>query len=135
MPRLPVMAAEAPVNANAAQTQSGPSCQVLKLILGPLHLNLLGLNVDLYGQTKSDPVVVTIDALPDKGLLGQILCSLAGGSPITSLAALQGVIQRLGLTISDADLQNLLNNLGITDIASGLSDAQLQQILQALGQA
>src|SRR5436190_12096622 len=40
---LPVMAAEAPVNANAAQTQSGPSCQVLKLILGPLHLNLLGL--------------------------------------------------------------------------------------------
>jgi len=132
---LPVMAAEAPVNANAAQTQSGPSCQVLKLILGPLHLNLLGLNVDLYGQTKSDPVVVTIDALPDKGLLGQILCSLAGGSPITSLAALQGVIQRLGLTISDADLQNLLNNLGITDIASGLSDAQLQQILQALGQA
>ena len=45
------------------------------------------------------------------------------------------MIQRLGLTISDADLQNLLNNLGITDIASGLSDAQLQQILQALGQA
>src|SRR4051794_6257072 len=79
---LPVMAAQAPVNAGAAQTTTPPaqqSCQVLKLILGPLHLNLLGLNVDLYGKTKSDPVVVTINALPDKGLLGQVLCSLAGG--------------------------------------------------------
>src|SRR3954452_10018768 len=86
---LPVMAAEAPIHANAAQTPTPTSCQVLKLILGPLHLNLLGLNVDLYGKTKNDPVVVTINALPDKGLLGQILCSFAGGSSIASLAALQ----------------------------------------------
>src|SRR4051794_27773328 len=130
---LPVMAAQAPVNADAAQA-TRPSCQVLKLILGPLHLNLLGLNVDLYGQTKSDPVVVTINALPDKGLLGQVLCSLAGGSSITSLTALQNVLQRLGVSITDIDLQNLLNNLGITTLTSGLTDAQLQQILQALGQ-
>jgi hypothetical protein len=132
---LPVMAAQAPVNAGAAQTTPPQqSCQVLKLILGPLHLNLLGLNVDLYGQTKNDPVVVTINALPDKGLLGQVLCSLAGGSSITSLTALQNVLQRLGVSITDLDLQNLLNNLGITTLASGLTDAQLQQILQALGQ-
>src|SRR3954447_15739005 len=131
---LQVMAAEAPVRANAAQTPAPTSCQVLKLILGPLHLNLLGLNVDLYGKTKNDPVVVTINALPDKGLLGQILCSLAGGSSITSLPALQSLIQRLGVTISDVDLQNLLNNLGIDNLTSGLTDAQLQQILQALGQ-
>src|SRR3954454_18171519 len=132
---LPVMAAEAPIHANAAQTQTPTSCQVLKLILGPLHLNLLGLNVDLYGKTKNDPVVVTINALPDKGLLGQVLCSLAGGSSITSLPALQSLIQRLGVTISDVDLQNLLNNLGIDNLTSGLTDAQLQQILQSLGQA
>jgi hypothetical protein len=131
---LPVMAAEAPIHANAAQTQAPASCQVLKLILGPLHLNLLGLNVDLYGKTKNDPVVVTINALPDKGLLGQLLCSLAGGSSITSLTALQSLIQRLGVSISDLDLQNLLNNLGIDNLTSGLTDAQLQQILQALGQ-
>jgi hypothetical protein len=130
---LRVMSAQSRVTATAAQTQT-QSCQVLKLILGPLHLNLLGLNVDLYGQTKSDPVVVTINALPDKGLLGQVLCSLAGGSSITSLAALQNLLQRLGIAVSDVDLQNLLNNLGITDLASGLTDAQLQQILQALGQ-
>jgi hypothetical protein len=130
---LPVMAQQATVHAGAAQAPQ-QSCQVLKLILGPLHLNLLGLNVDLYGQTKNDPVVVTINALPDKGLLGQVLCSLAGGSSINSLAALQNLLQRLGVTLSDLDLQNLLNSLGIGDLASGLTDAQLQQILQALGQ-
>jgi hypothetical protein len=132
---LPVMAAKSAVNPSAAQAQTQQSCQVLNLILGPLHLNLLGLNVDLYGKTKSDPVTVTINALPDKGLLGQVLCSLAGGSSITSLASLQTLLQRLGVTISDVDLQNLLNSLGITNLASGLTDAQLQQILQALGKA
>jgi hypothetical protein len=91
--------------------------------------------VDLYGKTKSDPVTVTINALPDKGLLGQVLCSLAGRSTITSLPSLQILLQRLGVTISDVDLQNLLNSLGITNLASGLTDAQLQQILQALGKA
>jgi hypothetical protein len=129
---LPVMAQQSQVYVLPSQTQQG--CQVLKLILGPLHLNLLGLNVDLYGKTKSDPVEVTINALPDKGLLGQVLCSLAGGSSITSLTALQSVLQKLGVAISDLDLQNLLNNLGITNLVSGLTDAQLQQILQALGQ-
>ncbi|HEY2398306.1 MAG TPA: hypothetical protein VGH78_04875, partial [Solirubrobacteraceae bacterium] len=58
------------------------SCQVLKLVLGPLHLDLLGLNVDLYGQTKANPVVVTIDAVPSQGLLGQLLCGLAGGTGV-----------------------------------------------------
>jgi hypothetical protein len=130
---LPVMAQQSQVYGIPSQTQT--SCQVLKLILGPLHLNLLGLNVDLYGKTKADPVEVTINALPDKGLLGQVLCSLAGGSSITSLTALQSVLQRLGVAISDLDLQNLLNNLGITNLTSGLTDAQLQQILQALGKA
>src|SRR3954451_24411441 len=98
---LPVMAAEAPVG-SSAQTPTQPSCQVLNLILGPLHLNLLGLNVDLYGKTKADPVTVTINALPDKGLLGSLLCSLAGGSnvsSITSLTALQGLVQNLALAV------------------------------------
>lgn len=129
---LRVMAAESAI---PRQTATQPSCQVLKLILGPLHLDLLGLNVDLYGKTKSDPVVVTINALPDKGLLGQVLCSLAGGSSITSLPALQNLLQNLGVVISDVDLQNLLNSLGITNLTGGLTDAQLQQILHALGKA
>ena len=55
------------------------TCQVLRLVLGPLHLGLLGLNVDLYGQNRQSPVVVTIHALPGHGLLGDRLCELAGG--------------------------------------------------------
>lgn len=55
------------------------SCQVLRLVLGPLRLNLLGLHVELFGARRRDPVTVTITALPGHGLLGDLLCGLAGG--------------------------------------------------------
>jgi len=109
------------------------SCQVLNLILGPLHLDLLGLNVDLYGKDKQSPVIVTISGLPGHGLLGDLLCALAGGGNINSIASLQGLLKTLGVNISDVDLQNLLNNLGIGDLSGGLSVIDLQRILQALG--
>jgi len=49
------------------------SCDVLHLVLGPLDLNLLGLNVHL------DQVVLDITAIPGAGnLLGNLLCSIAG---------------------------------------------------------
>jgi len=54
-------------------------CQVLRLVLGPLQLDLLGLNVELYGENRRSPVVVTINALPGHGVLGDLLCGLAGG--------------------------------------------------------
>jgi hypothetical protein len=126
---LPVMAAVAPVR--GAEHQG--SCQVLKLILGPLHLDLLGLNVDLYGRNKQSPVIVTISALPGHGLLGDLLCSLAGGGQINSLASLQALLQALGVNISDVDLQSLLTRLGIGDLTGGLSQLDLQRILEALG--
>lgn len=47
------------------------SCSVLHLVLGPLHLDLLGLVVDL------NRVVLDITAVPAGGLLGQLLCSVA----------------------------------------------------------
>jgi hypothetical protein len=47
------------------------SCQVLDLVLGPLHLNLLGLVVDL------NQVHLTINAQPGPGnLLGNLLCAI-----------------------------------------------------------
>jgi hypothetical protein len=55
------------------------TCQVLRLVLGPLHLDLLGLNVELYGENRRSPVVVTIHAVPGHGVLGDLLCPLAGG--------------------------------------------------------
>lgn len=129
---LRVMAATTAV-APAQLAQQQGSCQVLKLILGPLHLDLLGLNVDLYGKDKQSPVTVTIAALPGKGLLGDVLCSLAGGASITSLAGLQDVLRGLGVSIPDADLQNVLTSLGLGDLSGGLSQVNLQRILAALG--
>ena len=48
-------------------------CPILDLTLGPLDLNLLGLMVHL------DTVHLVITADSDKGILGQLLCGLAGG--------------------------------------------------------
>jgi hypothetical protein len=49
-------------------------CNVLDLRLGPLHLELLGLIVDL------SRVHLTITADSNGGILGSLFCSLAGGS-------------------------------------------------------
>jgi hypothetical protein len=55
----------------------GGICTVLDLVLGPLDLNLLGLMIHL------DRVQLRITADPTRGLLGSLLCSLAGGpSPV-----------------------------------------------------
>jgi len=48
------------------------ACPILHLVLGPLNLNLLGLNVSL------NQVVLDITAVPGAGnLLGNLLCSVA----------------------------------------------------------
>jgi hypothetical protein len=57
-----------PTSPTSAQAP-GP-CQVLDLLLGPLHLNLLGLIVDL------NQVHLQITADPAGGVLGSLLCSL-----------------------------------------------------------
>lgn len=129
---LPVFAASSSLPASATQAQP-KSCQVLKLVLGPLHLDLLGLVVDLYGKTHSNPVIVTINAQPSKGLLGQLLCGLAGGGGVTNVAGLQSLLSSLGLNLSTAQIQNLLNQLGIGDLSGGLTQLDLNRILQALG--
>jgi hypothetical protein len=129
---LRVFAASESLAAGAAQAQPH-TCQVLKLVLGPLHLDLLGLVVDLYGKTHSDPVIVTINAQPSKGLLGQLLCGLAGGGGATNLAGVQSLLNSLGVNLSTTQLQNLLNQLGIGNLSGGLTQLDLNRILQALG--
>jgi hypothetical protein len=129
---LRVLAATTSLPASTAQAQP-QSCQVLKLVLGPLHLDLLGLVVDLYGKTHNDPVIVTINAQPSKGLLGQLLCGLAGGGGVSNLAGLQSLLSSLGVNLSPTQLQNLLNQLGISNLSGGLTQLDLNRILQALG--
>jgi hypothetical protein len=59
--------------------QPGP-CVILDLVLGPLHLNLLGLIVDL------NQVHLQITADPNGGILGSLLCSLTNPPPTTTAA-------------------------------------------------
>jgi hypothetical protein len=60
--------------ANAAQAGS---CTVLHLVLGPVNLNLLGLQVTLGGgQQANQPIVLDITAQRGGGLLGDLLCGL-----------------------------------------------------------
>jgi hypothetical protein len=59
------------VGVRATTSQVGPTCSVLDLLLGPLHLNLLGLVVDL------NQVHLTVTAEPTGGVLGSLFCGLA----------------------------------------------------------
>lgn len=54
------------------------TCDILNLALGPIDLNLLGLDVEL-DDCDGGPVTVDIFAVPGPGnLLGNLLCNLAG---------------------------------------------------------
>jgi hypothetical protein len=69
------------------------ACQILDLVLGPLHLDLLGLVVDL------DQVNLDITAVPGPGnLLGNLLCAVAGlldGGNTTALQNILNLISRI----------------------------------------
>lgn len=57
----------------SGRAQQLPGCDILNLVLGPLDLNLLGLEVHL------NRVVLDIVATPGPGnLLGNLLCAVAG---------------------------------------------------------
>ncbi len=82
-------ASSTPLTAHAAAT-----CQILNLILGPLHLNLLGLHVDL------NQVVLNVTGVTGTGqLLGNLLCGVANllnpGLPAGQLAGLLNILQQL----------------------------------------
>lgn len=59
----------------AVEAQAGATCQVLDLVLGPLHLDLLGLVVDL------NRVHLVVTATRGGGTLGDTFCALGGPAP------------------------------------------------------
>ena len=64
----------------ASAAQAPATCDVLRLVLGPLRLNLLGLVVELFGPNRQSPITLTITATRGGGILGDLFCSL-GSSP------------------------------------------------------
>jgi hypothetical protein len=74
--------------------RAAATCQILNLVLGPLHLNLLGLHVDL------NQVVLNITGVTGTGqLLGNLLCGVANllnpGLPAGQLAGLLNIVNQL----------------------------------------
>jgi hypothetical protein len=62
----------------AVTVQQEGICDVLFLSLGPVDLNVLGVQVAL-DDCNDGPVTIDVNANPAGGLLGQVLCGLAGG--------------------------------------------------------
>jgi hypothetical protein len=79
----------------APQVTAGPllpaTCDILNLVLGPLHLNVLGLVVDL------NQVVLTITGATGAGnLLGNLLCAITGLlDPLGSLTQIVALLNQL----------------------------------------
>jgi hypothetical protein len=80
-------------SATVADVTALATCDILHLVLGPLHLNLLGLVVDL------NQVVLDITAETGAGnLLGNLLCAITGlldGSSLANLVALLNTLLAL----------------------------------------
>jgi len=70
----------------ASTAAAAASCPILHLVLGPINLNILGL------QVTTNQIVLDISAIPGAGnLLGNLLCDVAGllnGSPTATLIGL-----------------------------------------------
>jgi hypothetical protein len=77
-------------------TSATGTCDILNLVLGPLDLNLLGLEIHL------NQVVLDIVAVTGAGnLLGNLLCAVAGlldgGGPLGAIAGLlNNILRALG---------------------------------------
>jgi hypothetical protein len=68
-------------------SSASASCPILSLVLGPLNLNLLGLNITL------NQVVLNITAIPGAGnLLGNLLCAVAN---LLNGGNLSGILNQL----------------------------------------
>ena len=94
---VPMTATTTLAGTAAAQVTQQATCPILNLVIAPIHLDLLGLVVDL-----PNPLVINIVAESGAGnLLGNLLCAITGlldgGGPIQQLvAALNNLIAALG---------------------------------------
>lgn len=64
-----------------------PSCTILTLVLGPIHLDVLGLVVDVSQ--------ITVTVTGNGGLLGNLLCQLAGATTLQQIVSLLNQILAL----------------------------------------
>lgn len=96
---------QTPITLTPGETPAGASCPILNLSLGPINLDLLGLNVD------TSPICLDITAVPGSGaLLGNLLCGIANllNGGLSQSAVLAGLSAQ-DLATLDSGLTQLLN--------------------------
>jgi len=81
-------------------------CEILNLAVGPLDLDLLGVNVHL-DDCEGGPLQVCVSASQGEGILGDLLCALADGIPINLPNLTPGQIRGI--------VNDLIDDLGLTD--------------------
>src|SRR3954470_24645182 len=91
----------------------GQECSVLHLALAPINLSLLGLHVD------TSAICLNITAMEGGGLLGDLLCSLAGGGDLTAP-------ERMAL-LGDALDSGTLADMATQAVNQGLASPTAQQ--------
>lgn len=81
-------------------------CPILDLALGPVDLTLLGLRVVL-DDCEGGPVMVCVSATRREGILGALLCSLAGPRlPRLGLGDVTRLVDFAQRLLEDGDLSN-----------------------------
>jgi hypothetical protein len=98
-------------------------CEVLDLAVGPVDLTLLGLNVHL-DDCDNGPVQVCLSASEGQGLLGDLLCGLAGGGILPDLGAIEDLVDVLG-DLLDANLTDKQTDKLVKTVGRPLRDGEL----------
>ena len=104
---IPASVTQAATSSKASTRQATTPCQVLHLVLGPVNLNLLGLQVTLGGGPQANqPIVLDITAMGGNGnLLGNLVYDVAGllnNSPAAGLVT--GLLNLLNTVLSNPAL-------------------------------
>ena len=122
---------ESPITLTPGAIPAGASCPVLNLSLGPINLDLLGLNVD------TSPICLDITAVPGSGaLLGNLLCGIANllNGGLSQSAVLAGLTQQELATLNTG-LTQLLNQAVFIPLSNSeaLQAATCNVLSHALG--
>jgi len=114
-------------------------CEILDLALGPVDLNLLGLRVQL-DNCDDGPVQVCVSASAGEGLLGDLLCGLAGGDILPDLGAIEDLVDAISDILDQLEdieagpkaLRKLIAQLA-GDLEDGeLSPKELRKLVQKI---
>jgi hypothetical protein len=100
LPATLVSGSTTPTGTSTKSTRQA-NCTVLHLVLGPINLNLLGLQVKLGGGANSaQPIVLDVTAHQGQGLLGDLLCGIDNALGGGVLGQLSGQLQQLVATLN-----------------------------------